>query len=169
MDKVYAWNSGVSSKEKYSLSLQHTLRKKLILAPTWEPQTVGVLGISSRVAAWSRAWRLRLLLAASGSAVSPGLGFSCAQAWAVTLCLGNVSLPPPCLYLSKLPYLHSLVGCFARVWRTVRHKPIVCLFFWGGGYLPSYTKLLYGCIVYSGSRFDTECNLRLTWVCHATG
>lgn len=33
-DKVYAWNSGVSSKEKYSLSLQHTLRKKLILAPT---------------------------------------------------------------------------------------------------------------------------------------
>lgn len=34
MDKVYAWNSGVSSKEKYSLSLQHTLRKKLILAPT---------------------------------------------------------------------------------------------------------------------------------------
>lgn len=34
IDKVYAWNSGVSSKEKYNLSLQHTLRKKLILSPT---------------------------------------------------------------------------------------------------------------------------------------
>lgn len=33
MNKVYAWNSGVSSKEKYNLSLQHTLRKKLILSP----------------------------------------------------------------------------------------------------------------------------------------
>lgn len=32
MDKVYAWNSRVSSKEKYYLSLQHTLRKKLILS-----------------------------------------------------------------------------------------------------------------------------------------
>ncbi|XP_034354421.1 CASP8 and FADD-like apoptosis regulator [Arvicanthis niloticus] len=34
MDKVYAWNSGVSSKKKYNLSLQHTLRKKLILSHT---------------------------------------------------------------------------------------------------------------------------------------
>ncbi|XP_031223446.1 CASP8 and FADD-like apoptosis regulator isoform X1 [Mastomys coucha] len=34
MDKVYEWNSRVSSKEKYNLSLQHTLRKKLILSPT---------------------------------------------------------------------------------------------------------------------------------------
>lgn len=34
MDKVYAWNSGVSSKEKYYLSLQHTLRKKLTLSST---------------------------------------------------------------------------------------------------------------------------------------
>ncbi|XP_036029476.1 CASP8 and FADD-like apoptosis regulator isoform X2 [Onychomys torridus] len=34
MDKVYAWNSRVSSKEKYYLSLQHTLRKKLILSST---------------------------------------------------------------------------------------------------------------------------------------
>ncbi|KAL6088832.1 hypothetical protein STEG23_000693 [Scotinomys teguina] len=33
-DKVYAWNSRVSSKEKYYLSLQHTLRKKLILSST---------------------------------------------------------------------------------------------------------------------------------------
>lgn len=32
MDKVYAWNSSVPSKEKYYLSLQHTLRKKLILS-----------------------------------------------------------------------------------------------------------------------------------------
>ncbi|XP_008837003.1 CASP8 and FADD-like apoptosis regulator isoform X9 [Nannospalax galili] len=32
MDKVYAWNSRVSAKEKYYLSLQHTLRKKLILS-----------------------------------------------------------------------------------------------------------------------------------------
>lgn len=32
MDKVYAWNSRVSSKEKYYLSLQHTLRKKLVLS-----------------------------------------------------------------------------------------------------------------------------------------
>ncbi|XP_051009817.1 CASP8 and FADD-like apoptosis regulator isoform X2 [Acomys russatus] len=32
MDKVYAWNSRVSPKEKYYLSLQHTLRKKLILS-----------------------------------------------------------------------------------------------------------------------------------------
>ncbi|XP_052049560.1 CASP8 and FADD-like apoptosis regulator isoform X2 [Apodemus sylvaticus] len=30
MDKIYAWNS--SSTQKYSLSLQHTLRKKLILS-----------------------------------------------------------------------------------------------------------------------------------------
>lgn len=34
MDKVYAWNSRVSPKEKYYLSLQHTLRKKLILSRT---------------------------------------------------------------------------------------------------------------------------------------
>lgn len=34
MDKVYAWNSSVPSKEKYYLSLQHTLRKKLILSHT---------------------------------------------------------------------------------------------------------------------------------------
>ncbi|GAB1284998.1 CASP8 and FADD-like apoptosis regulator [Apodemus speciosus] len=34
MDKIYTWNSGVSSKQKYSLSLQHTLRKKLILSHT---------------------------------------------------------------------------------------------------------------------------------------
>lgn len=34
MDKIYAWNSGVSSKQKYSVSLQHTLRKKLILSHT---------------------------------------------------------------------------------------------------------------------------------------
>uniref|UniRef100_A0A8C5LIL7 CASP8 and FADD-like apoptosis regulator n=1 Tax=Jaculus jaculus TaxID=51337 RepID=A0A8C5LIL7_JACJA len=32
IDNVYAWNSRVSSKEKYYLSLQHTLRKKLILS-----------------------------------------------------------------------------------------------------------------------------------------
>ncbi|XP_007645753.1 CASP8 and FADD-like apoptosis regulator isoform X2 [Cricetulus griseus] len=32
MDKVYARNSRVSPKEKYYLSLQHTLRKKLILS-----------------------------------------------------------------------------------------------------------------------------------------
>ncbi|CAH6791665.1 Cflar [Phodopus roborovskii] len=32
MDKVYAWNSRASPKEKYYLSLQHTLRKKLILS-----------------------------------------------------------------------------------------------------------------------------------------
>lgn len=31
-DKVYTWNSRVSPKEKYYLSLQHTLRKKLILS-----------------------------------------------------------------------------------------------------------------------------------------
>lgn len=34
MDKIYAWNSRVSAKEKYYLSLQHTLRKKLILSYT---------------------------------------------------------------------------------------------------------------------------------------
>lgn len=34
MDQIYAWNSGVSSKQKYNLSLQHTLRKKLILSHT---------------------------------------------------------------------------------------------------------------------------------------
>lgn len=34
MNKVYAWNSSVPSKEKYYLSLQHTLRKKLILSHT---------------------------------------------------------------------------------------------------------------------------------------
>ncbi|KAL1770616.1 CASP8 and FADD-like apoptosis regulator isoform X1 [Sigmodon hispidus] len=33
-DKIYAWNSRVSSKEKYYLVLEHTLRKKLILCST---------------------------------------------------------------------------------------------------------------------------------------
>jgi hypothetical protein len=32
IDKVYDWNSRVSAKEKYCLSLQHTLRKTLILS-----------------------------------------------------------------------------------------------------------------------------------------
>lgn len=44
MDKVYAWNSRVSSKEKYYLSLQHTLRKKLILS-TWKPEALQVLRV----------------------------------------------------------------------------------------------------------------------------
>lgn len=31
-DSVYNWNRGVSDKERYYVSLQHTLRKELILS-----------------------------------------------------------------------------------------------------------------------------------------